>query len=117
MPRSSSPTRRGRSAAQDVALADATAVELWNQEDSAEAETVGTGQLKVVVFSRDWTVETIVSQIQQGNIDLEPDFQRRNCMAGQSAPWSRRDGDLVLHEAHPRRRPSRSLGLLSLQPE
>lgn len=32
----------------------------------------------VVVFSRDWTVETIASQIKQGNIDLDPDYQRRN---------------------------------------
>jgi hypothetical protein len=30
------------------------------------------------VYSRDWTVETIYSQIQQGNIDLNPKFQRRN---------------------------------------
>ena len=33
---------------------------------------------EVVVYSRDWTVETIVSQIKQGNIDLDPDYQRRN---------------------------------------
>jgi uncharacterized protein with ParB-like and HNH nuclease domain len=32
----------------------------------------------IVVFSRDWTVETIVNQISQGNIDLNPKFQRRN---------------------------------------
>ena len=30
------------------------------------------------VYSRDWTVETIYSQIQQKNIDLDPKFQRRN---------------------------------------
>ncbi len=30
------------------------------------------------VFSRDCTVETIVSQIEKGNIDLNPKFQRRN---------------------------------------
>jgi hypothetical protein len=33
---------------------------------------------KVVVFSRDWTIETIYSQIKEGNIDLNPKFQRRN---------------------------------------
>jgi len=32
----------------------------------------------LVVSSRDWTVETVVRQIAQGNIDLNPKFQRRN---------------------------------------
>jgi hypothetical protein len=32
----------------------------------------------LVVSSRDWTVETIVRQITQKNIDLNPKFQRRN---------------------------------------
>lgn len=32
----------------------------------------------LVVASRDWTVETIVRQIAQENIDLNPKFQRRN---------------------------------------
>jgi hypothetical protein len=32
----------------------------------------------IVVYSRDWTVETINSQIAAGNIDLNPQFQRRN---------------------------------------
>lgn len=32
----------------------------------------------IVVYSRDWTVETVVSQIINGNIDLNPEFQRRN---------------------------------------
>lgn len=32
----------------------------------------------IVVYSRDWTIETIISQIEKGNIDLNPDFQRRN---------------------------------------
>lgn len=31
----------------------------------------------VVVYSRDWTVETIINQINRGNIDLDPAFQRR----------------------------------------
>lgn len=33
---------------------------------------------EIVVFSRDWTIETIFSQIKSGNIDLNPKFQRRN---------------------------------------
>ncbi len=32
----------------------------------------------VAVYSRDWTVETINNQVMQGNIDLNPRFQRRN---------------------------------------
>lgn len=32
----------------------------------------------VAVYSRDWTVETINNQVAQGNIDLNPRFQRRN---------------------------------------
>lgn len=32
----------------------------------------------IVVYSRDWTIETIFSQIEKGNIDLDPDYQRRN---------------------------------------
>ncbi|WP_417329551.1 DUF262 domain-containing protein [Halomonas cupida] len=31
----------------------------------------------IIVYSRDWTVETIVNQIEKGNIDLDPSFQRR----------------------------------------
>jgi hypothetical protein len=33
---------------------------------------------EIVVFSRDWTIETIYSQIKAGNINLNPKFQRRN---------------------------------------
>lgn len=32
----------------------------------------------IVVFSRDWTIETIFSQIMGANIDLNPKYQRRN---------------------------------------
>ena len=32
----------------------------------------------LVVYSRDWTIQTIYDQIEQGNIDLNPGFQRRN---------------------------------------
>lgn len=32
----------------------------------------------IIVYSRDWTVETVVNQIIKGNIDLNPEFQRRN---------------------------------------
>ncbi|OON66777.1 hypothetical protein B0919_21585 [Hymenobacter sp. CRA2] len=33
---------------------------------------------KIIVYSRDWTIETMFSQISSGNIDLDPSFQRRN---------------------------------------
>jgi hypothetical protein len=33
---------------------------------------------QIAIASRDWTVETIVRQIEQENIDLDPAFQRRN---------------------------------------
>ena len=32
----------------------------------------------VVVSSNDWTTETIIRQIEKGNIILNPDFQRRD---------------------------------------
>lgn len=32
----------------------------------------------LVVYSRDWTVDTVLSQLRQGNIDVNPTFQRRN---------------------------------------
>ncbi|MDF0676571.1 MAG: DUF262 domain-containing protein [Nitrospira sp.] len=36
------------------------------------------GESEVVVYSRDWTIATIIHQIEQKNIDLNPKFQRRN---------------------------------------
>lgn len=33
---------------------------------------------KAVIWGTDWTAETIVSQLKKGNIDLNPDFQRRD---------------------------------------
>lgn len=47
----------------------------WNQELELE---VSSGKKPLIVFSRDWTVETIVAQVKRGNIDLNPKFQRRN---------------------------------------
>jgi len=45
-----------------------------NEENDFEYER----DQEIIVYSRDWTVQTIVSQIEQGNIDLNPKFQRRN---------------------------------------
>lgn len=41
-------------------------------------DDVNTIDYSSVVYSRDWTIETIISQIKNGNIDLNPKFQRRN---------------------------------------
>lgn len=48
----------------------------WNDELEEEVSVEGVESL--VVYSRDWTVETILRQIEQDNIDLNPGFQRRN---------------------------------------
>ena len=48
----------------------------WNSE--LEEEITAEDLKGLVVYSRDWTVETIMSQIEKGNIDLDPKFQRRN---------------------------------------
>lgn len=48
----------------------------WNEE--LEEEVSVSEPRNLVVFSRDWTVETIVRQIERENIDLNPKFQRRN---------------------------------------
>jgi hypothetical protein len=54
-------------------------VELWNREDASELERpTQPNKYGITVASRDWTVETIVRQVQQENIDLDPAFQRRN---------------------------------------
>lgn len=48
----------------------------WNEE--LEQEVTAQGVESLVVYSRDWTVETILRQVEQNNIDLNPGFQRRN---------------------------------------
>ncbi|MFD1797053.1 DUF262 domain-containing protein [Paracoccus aurantiacus] len=57
-------------------MADESELDLWNAEYEDEVKIDDLSS--IVVYSRDWTVETIISQIQQGNIDLDPAFQRRN---------------------------------------
>jgi hypothetical protein len=54
-------------------------IELWNREDASELERPSQPKkYGITVASRDWTVETIVRQVEQENIDLDPAFQRRN---------------------------------------
>lgn len=42
--------------------------EKWNPETFSQA----------VLYGTDWTVKTVIQQIEDGNIDLSPDFQRRD---------------------------------------
>jgi len=54
-------------------------VEVWNREDASELDRpTRLNKYGITVASRDWTVETIVRQVEQQNIDLDPAFQRRN---------------------------------------
>src|SRR5579872_78322 len=56
---------------------DALADDLhWNDEIIDDVSVKD--ESKLVVYSRDWTIDTIISQIEQENIDLNPKFQRRN---------------------------------------
>jgi hypothetical protein len=48
----------------------------WNDEIAQDLKPQDLSSL--VVYSRDWTIETINNQITQKNIDLNPQFQRRN---------------------------------------
>jgi hypothetical protein len=56
-------------------LTDAEFVDDLNEDVESE---IGDDLGSISVSSRDWTVETIVSQIRANNIDLNPSFQRRN---------------------------------------
>ena len=54
-------------------------VEVWNREDASDlARPTDPAKYSIVVASRDWTIATVVNQIRDGNIDLDPAFQRRN---------------------------------------
>lgn len=68
-------TRLRSSSLEDESMQDD--VEQWNREDASELERPGdVGNISIA--ARDWTVETVVQQVRQGNIDLDPAFQRRN---------------------------------------
>ena len=49
-----------------------------DNEDLFDESEDFSGRNEIIVYSRDWTVETVISQIKNGNIDLNPKFQRRN---------------------------------------
>jgi len=48
----------------------------WNEEIAQDLKSEDLSEL--IVYSRDWTIETINNQIAKENIDLAPAFQRRN---------------------------------------
>ena len=51
-------------------------IEEDNRDDAQDLQNLDTSG--IVVYARDWTIQTIYSQIKAGNIDLNPKFQRRN---------------------------------------
>ena len=50
--------------------------ELFDYQDFDDLKNIDTSG--ILVYSRDWTIDTILKQIEMGNIDLNPSFQRRN---------------------------------------
>lgn len=50
-------------------------------EDETDSDDPAAG-FKAAIGGKDWTVETLVSQMRKGRIDLEPSFQRRNAWLG-----------------------------------
>lgn len=59
-------------------------LDIGNSEDDSAEDLQDSADLSkddvrsVALWSTDWTIETIVNQIHKGNIDLNPDFQRRD---------------------------------------
>lgn len=49
-----------------------------DQEDGENSIELLEQIKEVVVYSTDWTVETILNQLKKQNIDLSPSFQRRD---------------------------------------
>lgn len=52
--------------------------EIVNDNEEIVEGISGYDPTDIVVYSRDWTIETIYNQIKINNIDLNPKFQRRN---------------------------------------
>lgn len=54
-------------------------VQLTDGQGESESDARLPGEdFRASISNRDWTVETLVSQMRKGRIDLDPDFQRRN---------------------------------------
>lgn len=51
----------------------------WDESDEGDEESVSQEAVtQAVVTDTDWTAETILSQLRRGNIQLNPNFQRRD---------------------------------------
>lgn len=73
----SKPTGKSQVKGTDLTTVDTYNEELlWNEEINEDVSPEG--ETEIVVYSRDWTIATIINQIEQKNIDLNPKFQRRN---------------------------------------
>jgi len=58
---------------------DDLAVPEFTEEDDAPPDPSETRLFsQAVLYASDWTVETVVSQLERGNIELNPQFQRRD---------------------------------------
>lgn len=53
-------------------------IEFQDEPDEDQTEVPQNAFSNVVLNSSDWTTETILSQLKKGNIDLRPNFQRRD---------------------------------------
>lgn len=62
----------------DLLLDDDTFAPLDQQEDEADLDLKENWFHGAVLWSTDWTTETILSQLARGNIDLKPRYQRRS---------------------------------------
>lgn len=60
----------------DVELIDGRTPEGAESEDDLTLDVEKIGQ--AVVYTVDWTTETVLSQMKQGNINIDPKFQRRD---------------------------------------
>lgn len=55
-----------------------TDTQLFDDDDELLQDLHPSDYHSLLVYSRDWTVGTILEQIREGNIKLDPEFQRRN---------------------------------------
>jgi hypothetical protein len=54
-------------------------IELFDEEDEEDLSNTDVKRFEeAVIWGTDWTAETIVTQLEKGNIDLKPKFQRRD---------------------------------------
>ena len=48
------------------------------ESDIEDSNVAPKSYSNINIYARDWTANTFMSQIEQGNVDLNPEFQRRN---------------------------------------